>query len=375
MTLFSFLKAGQGVILKYMNPKNLTMKRLLLSVFTLCLSTHLWAQNLVGSQQITQGEIIELDFSTSSVAGGAYDTLGLDDFGTSLVAYTDPSGYVSGTSDYFDSQLNVHQYQYDFARGFLSNTTHNIAGALIFFSNMAPGSANPDDMYLRLYSIGQNLGFYSAASQTPDYQAPDQQLSSISIPFNNAQNNSLTTVLFSSSFLVNGDFAMSVDIQDLYDAPIDTISILSDMAGSSDGENAWIEYGFDITPTTLWVRASGAYDDFFDTNFGIFPLVEDVTTRLEEQGFLNGVKMTSYPNPAVSSDIIRVQYGLENAAEKVEVNVYDMNGKLIFSHVEGDRAAGIHTIDIPVGTLTAGSYVYSLQANGGRMAKQLQILK
>jgi len=52
-----------------------------------------------------------------------------------------------------------------------------------------------------------------------------------------------------------------------------------------------------------------------------------------------------------------------------------MNGRLVHSIAEGDRTAGIHSIEIPAGTLTAGSYLYVMQANGGRMAKRLEVLK
>ena len=52
-----------------------------------------------------------------------------------------------------------------------------------------------------------------------------------------------------------------------------------------------------------------------------------------------------------------------------------MNGKLVHTVVEGDKPAGIHNVIVPAGTLSAGSYVYSLEANGGRMAKRLEVLK
>ena len=85
--------------------------------------------------------------------------------------------------------------------------------------------------------------------------------------------------------------------------------------------------------------------------------------------------MTTYPNPALASDNITIQYGVESSVEKVEINIIDMNGRLIFTAEEGSKTSGLYNLNVPAGTLSVGSYIYSIEADGARMAKRMEILK
>jgi hypothetical protein len=323
----------------------------------------------------TGKEVAPIDYS---VALDATDTLGLLDFGTQIFQYGSPTGFVFGTNDLYDAQFNAHQYNYQYAAGFLANTEYNVVGAMLWFGGKADVTGSPADLKVKMYSLADDKALSSAQVQTPDVIGPDQMLGSVNLPFADVDTASFVTptfALFPNHIWSAGDFALSVDITDLYGAPSDTVWLYASEDGASDGTYTWTNIGFDIAPNTFWALSTGLLQGGLDVNLGIFALVDESGVGIEEQGFLNGVKMTTYPNPAVSSDIIRIQYGLENAAEKVEINVFDMSGKQVFSIVEGDKVAGIHTIDVPAGTLSAGSYVYSLEANGGRMAKQLQVLR
>ena len=316
-----------------------------------------------------------------SAALDATDTLGLLDFGTQIFQYGSPTGYVFGTND-LEGQVQgqtVHQLNLEYAAGFISNTEYNVIGAMMWFGGKEDLSGSPADLTVKMYNLADNQAVSTAQTQQPDVIGPDQMLASVALPFSDvdtASTNVPTFALFANHVWASGDFALAVDIEALYGSPADTVWLYASEDGASDGSYTWTEIGFDIAPGQgVWALTTGLLQGGLDVNLAVFALVDESGVGIEEQGFLNGVKMTTYPNPAVSSDVVRIQYGLENTAEKVEVNIFDMSGKQVFSIVEGDRAAGIHTIDVPAGTLSAGTYVYSLEANGGRMAKQLQILK
>ncbi len=344
---------------------------------------------LIGAAAIAQS-ISEIEVSRSvakdvtpiehSAALDATDTLGLVDFGTQIFQYGSPTGYVFGINDVTDTVSipgqTIHQLNYQYAAGFIANTDYNVIGAMLWFGGKTDASGSPADLKVKMYSLADDKALASAQSTAPDAIGPDQMKASVNLPFADVDTSALATfALFDDHVWSSGDFALAVDITDLYGAPADTVWLYASEDGASDGSYTWSNIGFDIAPNTLWALTTGMLQGGLNVNLGIFALVDESLSSIEDQGFLNGVKMTTYPNPAVSTDVVRIQYGLENAAEKVEVNIFDMNGKQVFSIVEGDRAAGIHTIDVPAGTISAGSYVYSLEANGGRMAKQLQILK
>jgi hypothetical protein len=358
------------------------MKKIYLSLSVVLAGTVAMAQS-VSRLELTSAIGKEIAPIEHSVALDATDTLGLDDFGSQIFQYGSPSGYVFGVNA-LDGTVQgqpITQINVEYAAGFLANTEYNVIGAMMWFGGKADVSGNPADLKVKMYSLADDQAVSSATVQQPDVIGPDQMLASVNLPFadvDTASFNTPTYALFSSHVWTGGDFALAVDISDLYGTPADTVWLYASEDGASDGSYTWTNLDAIFMGQQIpggWALTTGLLQGGLDVNLGIFAMVDESGVGIEEQGFLNGVKMTTYPNPAVSSDVVRIQYGLENPAEKVEINVFDMNGKLMFSQVEGDRAAGIHTVVVPAGTLSAGSYVYSLEANGGRMAKQLQILK
>jgi hypothetical protein len=347
--------------------------------------------SVMAQQAIIPAELgTKLASSTpGTAAAGNEEYLGLDEFSSEFGVTFDlgGAGYIFGSLlvDTTISSFPATITNDALGRGFISNDAYNVTGAMIWFALKSAANANPADLTITLNELEDGVSLLSQMSdpQNPDGFGPGDELNSATLAFDDIDTSlagGITIVYFDTPTWKDGDFSIVVDYSALYGAEVDTIALFNEVSGSgsADGTFSWtLQNAVVTTPIgtqeiPLWL-ANSAYD--LEADLSIFAIVEESGVGIEEQGFLNGVKVTTYPNPAVSSDVVTIQYGLENAAEKVEVNVYDMNGKLMFSHVEGDRVAGIHTIDIPAGTLSAGSYVYSLEANGGRMAKQLQILK
>jgi hypothetical protein len=340
-------------------------------------------QAFVPAQNVTLNDV---ELSSAAIAAGE-DTLGLEDFSTSLQFITEASGagYIFGTF-YQDTSISqggqtipLTLITSGLGRGFIANDPYNVTGAMIWFHKKHGVNASPADLNVSLHAIAEDVAITSASSQSGDGPGPGAELATVSLPFDDIDTSSTvlprTIVSFDSPVWVNGDMAIVVDIEPLYGASVDTVVVLNEASGTSLGDGTYTyirQAALNLPVAPLWIAASA---NGLEVDMAIFAIVEESGVGIEEQGFVSGVKMTTYPNPALSGDVVRVQYGLESAAERVEINIVDMNGKLVHTIAEGDRAAGIHTVEIPAGTLTAGSYIYSLQANGGRIAKRLEILK
>jgi len=357
------------------------MKKIYLSLSLILAASAGMAQHF-SSMEIDRAVSKEIAPVEHSVALDATDTLGLAEFGSQIFQYTSPSGYVFGTNVLIDSVsipgTTVQQFNYEYAAGFIANTEYNVIGAMIWFGGKANVSGSPADLKVKMYSLADDQALSSPSSQAPDAIGPAQMKASVDLPFEDVDTASFnipTFAIFDSPAWTAADFALSVDIKDLYGSPTDTVWIYASEDGASDGSYTWTNIGFDIAPQTLWALSTGLLQGGLDVNLAIFALVDESGVGIEEQGFLNGVKMTTYPNPARASETITLQYGLEHAAEKVQIRVHDMNGRLVHSIVEGNKMAGIHTVNISAGSLSAGSYIYSLEANGGRMAKRLEVLE
>ena len=74
------------------------------------------------------------------------------------------------------------------------------------------------------------------------------------------------------------------------------------------------------------------------------------------------------PNPA--TEFANVEVNL-NSASKVEVNVYDVMGKLVLANNYGQQASGSHIYKINTSSLPAGVYVFNIQASGSQTTKKV----
>lgn len=358
------------------------MKKVYLSFTILLITASAFAQNIV-LQEVSHIVARDIDLPTPGIAATDHgDTLGIDEFGNPVL-YSSLTGYVFGTSDLEDTQSLpgsvVHQLNYEFAGGFIVNTDYNVIGAMLLFAAKSDASGSPSDVTVNLWSLADNKARSGITAQTPDVIGPDQVLTSVALPFTDVDTVLPTFVTFASPVFIDEDFGIGVDIEALYGAPADSVALVADENGDSDGEYTWTKFGFTVDPpvsvSPAWFLTTGTLQGGLDVNVAIFAIVEEVGVGIEEQGFINGVKMTTYPNPALRSDNVRIDYGLETSKTNVVLNIYSTDGQLVYTSEEGRKSSGTHSIQIPTGTLSAGSYVYSLEANGARIAKRVEVLK
>lgn len=355
------------------------MKKIYLSIAVAALSTSAFAQSFV-QQTITSAVARDVVLPVhSTVAGVPTDTLGFDELGNQLIQYGSNSGYVFGSSVFVDPQGT--QYNLEYARGFIVNNSYTVIGAGFIFGSKEDVSGSPAAAKVNLYNLADNRAFGSAASTAADVTGPAATvLATADLAFADADTNfpNITWVDFATEAVVPSDFAIGLNIASLYGAAVDTLVLLADENGSSDGDYTFTRIA--LSPAapaaqTLWARSNILLVTPLNVNLAIFAVVGETGVGIEEQGFLNGVKMTTFPNPALTSDNVTIQYGVEKAVTNATISIYTLNGQVVYTTTEGAKASGVYNVNVPAGTLAAGSYIYAIEADGARMAKKMEILK
>ena len=97
----------------------------------------------------------------------------------------------------------------------------------------------------------------------------------------------------------------------------------------------------------------------FDPDRWILAKVSNVTIGLENNATLSA---RVYPNPA--SDLLNVQ--LDAGAKNITASVYDLSGRSVYTAVLPDG----NQFFIPVSTLSTGTYILELKADGGTLRKK-----
>ncbi len=355
------------------------MKKIYLLFASLIVGGAAWSQQLTEIDFVKYSTSKEAITDVSAASGDPTDTLGFDEFGNGLYAFGSTAGWISGTS----SMTNGGQTQqnHEFAAGYEVSGSYDVLGAFILFASKAESSGTPADLKVHVRPIEPLSAVSAIGVSSLDTAGPGEPLTSQALPFNSIENGQgipiPTITMFDQTAAVSDDFVIGVDIEDSYGStPIDSIVLFTDSIGDSDGMLTWTRFGIENPSgaASTWYKTTGTIQGGFNVHFAIFAIVSSVV-GIEEQGYLNGVKMSAFPNPAISSDDVTIQYALETTAKNIDINIYSLNGQQVYTATLANKAAGLYNVNVPAGTLAAGSYVYSIDADGARMAKRMEILK
>jgi len=83
---------------------------------------------------------------------------------------------------------------------------------------------------------------------------------------------------------------------------------------------------------------------------------------------LNG----AYPNPF--NPTTNINFELPEAT-KVMLTVYDVNGRLVSTLVDGNREAGVHDVTFDASNLASGMYIYNLTAGDFSATGKMVLMK
>lgn len=127
-----------------------------------------------------------------------------------------------------------------------------------------------------------------------------------------------------------------------------------------------------ISPAQSSLIYDGALVDwFFVTNTPMVRMNFSPSVGIEDVAFENGLRLSSnMPNPF--SDNTTINYELQENT-KVTFRVMDMNGKVVFESLEGNKAAGPYTLNFNGTELANGLYNYSIITENSTVSKRMLV--
>lgn len=172
-----------------------------------------------------------------------------------------------------------------------------------------------------------------------------------------------------------GNFFASIESPAIGGAGQDTLAILSTIAGCSSTDS--LSWQFHVASpaaaaaviTPGW--ASVKVDFGVNLDLLIFPVI-DIPTGLNSVTKGNLTLLAAFPNPATND--ITINFGL-NQSSKVEIEVYDVTGKLVNSVKLDNLEAGNHSSKVNTSNLNSGVYMYSVKSENAKMYSKFTIAK
>ena len=177
----------------------------------------------------------------------------------------------------------------------------------------------------------------------------------------------------------NANFFASVTVPAMGGADKDTMSILTTAAACSSNSAdslSWIQTTF-VIPTAgtqvQWGPIKRVFGAANNLDLMIFPVID-----INSVGINNYVShgdlsiFAASPNPANTT--ININFSVAKPAA-VEIQVYDITGKIVKTIKNNDVVTGKNAISVDVSNLEAGSYLYSIDANGNKMFSKFVVTK
>lgn len=261
----------------------------------------------------------------------------------------------------------------------ITPTPVKIIGALVWFAkkerDLAGGAASK--VVVSAYDMAANKACNTNGSgtlNTSTLNSPGPTgaaKSSADLLYDDIDTTDFTYVAFATPKSFAADFAIVVDATTLTAG--DTVGIVCD----NNGDAANLDYAF--YKGTKWYCVDNLFSPAaspdlgsgtMDLDIALFAVLNDATGVNE---YFNGMKLTTYPNPAVESATI--EYTLEKNSNNVEVTVFDQSGRKVVEKAYGAQAAGTYKTNIETASLTEGTYLYQLKANGRNFTKQFVVAK
>lgn len=273
-------------------------------------------------------------------------------------------GYVYGSN--VDS-LNVC------AQGYMNtnNSTVRISEILFIIGGKYenPNDAVDGSIGVSIYQMTDNQAFtFDGTNWNPSHEGPaGNALATESLNISNCDTTGFTSVMLSSPVSVTGNFAIEFDASSFINTG-DTVGILSDAHGNG------YEYAFhNFTPGGPFMVTNSAFGGNLNNNIAMFAVIADNNLGVDGDESLNGLKVSSFPNPA--QDEITIQFTSEYKNTSISVNIFDQTGRIVYQNNLTRSLSNSNNITINTNSLSNGKYYYSIQSEYGRITKSFVINK
>lgn len=280
---------------------------------------------------------------------------------TATPSYTiDARGYMFGTNKEFQTQ---------------GTTTFTLENTLTAQKYSFTGTANVTDIIVYAGKITSDAAtsMVTAAvySENATTKAPSAQVGVVGTKALNSFVPGANIIhLASPAAISTGNFFATVQSPAIGGATHDTLAIISTKVGCSTTDSlCWRKLVVNGGVFSQW---SSVKSDFgVNVDALIFPVI-DITTGLSSVSKGNLTLLAAFPNPAANE--ISINFGL-NQSSKVEIEIYDVTGKVINTIKLDNLEIGNHTSKINTSSLSSGVYMYSVKSENARMFSKFTIAK
>ena len=174
----------------------------------------------------------------------------------------------------------------------------------------------------------------------------------------------------------NSPFDWGVTLNNIQKDSMDNIWLAtSSGAYKFDGDSTWVNYTPHNSPLADIVVKDIFIDRdnkiwMIDSESGIYTLTEEVSSPTENIAPISDFSFSIFPNPF--SYNITLTYDLEKNSN-VKIEVIDLTGRIIQTHLEGEKMIGQHQLKINLPNLAQG--VYFCKIIIGKQSEVLKVVK
>jgi hypothetical protein len=163
----------------------------------------------------------------------------------------------------------------------------------------------------------------------------------------------------------------------------DTMAVLTTALGCSAAATdslSWLSTTYQIPGNPNQVKWAAVKDLFGggsanNLDIMIFPVIDMTSTPAGINNYVSHGDLSLYaasPNP--TNGTININFSLKTSS-KVDIEVYDVTGKIVKTVSNNNLAVGVNSISVDASTFEAGSYIYSINANGNKMFSKFIVTK
>lgn len=179
----------------------------------------------------------------------------------------------------------------------------------------------------------------------------------------------------------NSNFYASVTVPAIGGSDKDSMAVLTTTVGCSSAPTdslSWIRTTYQIPgyPNQVnWGSIKHVFGAGNNVDLMIFPVIDITSSGVGINNYVRHGGLSLYPaSPNPTNSAININFSLDNSS-KVDIEVYDITGKVVKTISNNNLAAGTNSISVDASTLEAGSYIYCINANGNRMFSKFMVTK
>lgn len=300
------------------------------------------------------------------------DTIFLNEFlsaGSPTLPTSPFGGYIFGTSKKsggtpsFSSAAQGYHFPTDTAI-----TNYGISEVLIKVGILKKISASGSSMTCQVMKI-DGTNNYWVGSIPYSIKSPLTVLGTTTIPFSDIDTTTghYTIATFNPPVNIDTDYVVAVDYSNFYLAG-DSIGFVGSAFGGATASGAGLAYTW-LKFSTQWYQSSHMFSGT-DYSIAFFPVVDTGYGNVINDYFINGLKLSCYPNPVQNNAMIK--YSIEKDAD-VSIEMIDSRGELILNSRQGKKVAGEYSFAFDARKFSSGTYYISVIAGYDRLTKKIII--